>query len=110
MLYDPKWEQPKRKQRNWLSRWWRPVTPAEVFEMTDFIAWVSVQPPEKRYDFTDSVGCALGQYLGERGVNEWGRIGCNIDKLHPRLMAALNTGGSRANYSFGPLRDRLLAG
>ena len=31
MLYDPKWEKPKRKQRSRFSRWWWPVTVDEVF-------------------------------------------------------------------------------
>lgn len=107
MLYDPKWEKKtERKQRGRFSRWRRPVTIEEAFEITDFTSWVACQAPSKRYRFTDPLNCALAQYLKERGVGEVRVLMAAPHTIHPALHA-LNTGGPSTDYTFGALHQRL---
>lgn len=111
MLYDPKWDQPiKRKSRNFISRWIWPVTPREVFSVSDFAAWAATQSPTKRYQYIDPIGCALAQYLQARGVRELNSIvsGYGMTALHPKLLDALCPGESNEE-TFGALAGRLLS-
>lgn len=111
MLYDPKWEKQitRRKTRGRLSQWFRPLTPDEVFDLSDFTAWVATKPMDETYSYIDPANCALAQYLQSRGVTFPRNMvsGTPMRELHPLLPSALNDGAYRS--TFGSLRDRLLA-
>lgn len=105
MLYDPKWEkQTRRKQRGWLSRLIWPLKAREVYDRTDFMVWVACQPPQKKYDYTHPMECALAQYLQARGISQYGSM---VDpwKIDPTIHVPLNPGGG--GFTFGELSERL---
>jgi hypothetical protein len=58
MLYDPKWED---LEYQGVSR-------------RELIAWLETMPPDKRYDFSNSLICATAQFLKSKGVPWLDRI------------------------------------
>ena len=47
MLFDPKWQLPK----------------AESLSLASFIAWLQMQPPERRYHYEKPDGCLVAEWL-----------------------------------------------
>ena len=54
MLYDPKWER-------------KTETKADPFQLGTLIAWLTLQPGDKAYDYCDPHNCMLCQYFRAHG-------------------------------------------
>ncbi len=96
MLYNPKWEPPKR----------------DIFSWDNLIAWLEMKSPKQEYSYYRPDCCMLAKYFGEMTDDKYvsvGQVNACINGRLRRLPMGWNRVAETEGHTFGEALERARA-